>query len=167
MDNKFPQKLATLCYIWNPASNKVLLLHRVIKKDDMHKNKFIGVGGKLEAYESPRQGIVREIQEETGIMPLDLTFRAIIYFKELNNTNKHPALNYLVFTYRCTQYKGMIKEITDEGELLWVDLDTEYTKLNVWEGDKIFVPKVIRENIFFEAIFEYNSEGKLINYVLD
>ena len=167
LESKYPQKLATLCYIWDPTVNKVLVLHRVKKKDDMHKNKYIGVGGKLEAYESPRQGMVREIKEEVGIEPIDLTFRALIYFKELNNANKHPALNYLVFAYRCTQYKGKIKETTDEGELVWVDLDIEYQKLDLWEGDRVFVPKVIKENTFFEAIFEYNSEGILSNYILN
>ena len=40
------RKESTLCYI--EQDNKYLMLHRVKKKNDLNKDKWIGVGGKFE-----------------------------------------------------------------------------------------------------------------------
>ena len=58
-------KLATICYIDNGHS--LLLLHRNKKPNDVHEGKWIGVGGKLEAGESPEECVIREAKEETGL----------------------------------------------------------------------------------------------------
>ena len=42
---------STLCYILR--GREVLMLHRVKKKNDVNKDKWIGVGGKLEENETP------------------------------------------------------------------------------------------------------------------
>ena len=46
-------KLATICYIDN--GKELLLLHRNKKPNDVHEGKWISVGGKLEAGETPRR----------------------------------------------------------------------------------------------------------------
>lgn len=153
-------KLATLCYTF--TNNKLLLLHRTKKVNDMHEGKYIGLGGKMEPFESPYECMVREIKEEANIIPKDLTLRSVIYFKEEGGKNTHPALNYLVFVYRMTKFKGEPVD-SNEGELVWKTFD-EFNNLNLWEGDKIFVPKVIKENLFFEATFVYNKNEKLVEY---
>lgn len=158
------QKLATLCYIYK--NEKLLLLHRVKKQNDMHAGKYIGIGGKLEPYESPREGMLREIKEEAGITPTDLILRAIIYFQELGNQDKHGALNYLVFVYRATKFEGKIQE-TYEGEFVWKTID-ELMQLSIWEGDKVFVPKIVLEDQFFEAKFIYHPETEdVVEYNID
>ena len=43
--------LSTLCYI--EKDGKYLMLHRTVKKNDVNKDKWIGVGGHFEADESP------------------------------------------------------------------------------------------------------------------
>ena len=58
-------KLATLCYVQKPGHT--LMLHRVKKKNDMHQGKWNGLGGKLEAGESPEECALREVWEETGL----------------------------------------------------------------------------------------------------
>ena len=54
----------TLCYIEN--DNKYLMLHRVVKKNDVNKDKWIGIGGHFEEGESPEECLCREVYEETG-----------------------------------------------------------------------------------------------------
>ena len=44
-----------------------LMLHRVKKAVDENKDKWIGVGGKFEADESPEECMLREAREETGL----------------------------------------------------------------------------------------------------
>lgn len=50
--------LTTLCYIEN--SDSYLMLHRIRKKNDVNKDKWIGIGGKFEKDESPEDCLLRE-----------------------------------------------------------------------------------------------------------
>ena len=56
---------STLCYI--EKDGKYLMLHRVVKKNDVNKDKWIGVGGHFEYAESPEECLLREVKEETGV----------------------------------------------------------------------------------------------------
>ena len=49
--------LTTVCYI--EKDGKYLMLHRTKKEHDINKNKWIGVGGKIEEGESPEDCIIR------------------------------------------------------------------------------------------------------------
>lgn len=68
-----------------------------------------------------------------------------------------------VHVFTSNDYEGELIEC-DEGDLKWIDKE-EVTKLNTWEGDKIFVEKLQHDNTFFTVKFEYNRE-KLIKYDL-
>ena len=46
---------------------KYLMLHRTVKKNDVNKDKWIGIGGHFEFGESPEECLQREVQEETGL----------------------------------------------------------------------------------------------------
>ena len=45
-------KLSTICYLDN--GSEILLLHRNKKPNDIHEGKWISVGGKFEAGETPK-----------------------------------------------------------------------------------------------------------------
>ena len=62
-------KLTTLCYI--EKDEKYLMIHRIKKKHDVNKDKWIGIGGKFERWESPEDCILRETKEETGLTLTD------------------------------------------------------------------------------------------------
>ena len=57
--------LTTLCYV--EKDDSYLMLHRVSKKHDVNKDKWIGIGGHFEEGESPEECLLREAKEETGI----------------------------------------------------------------------------------------------------
>ena len=65
MDPKFPMRNTTLCYL--EQDDAYLMLHRVTKKNDLNHDKWIGVGGKFEPFESPEDCLLREVKEETGL----------------------------------------------------------------------------------------------------
>ena len=70
--------LSTLCYI--EKDGKYLMLHRTVKKNDVNKDKWIGVGGHFEADESPEECLLREVKEETGYTLTSWKYRAIVTF---------------------------------------------------------------------------------------
>ena len=70
--------LSTLCYI--EKDGKYLMLHRTVKKNDVNKDKWIGVGGHFEADESPEECVLREVKEETGYTLTSYRYRGIVTF---------------------------------------------------------------------------------------
>ena len=103
---------STLCYI--TRGNDVLMLHRVKKKNDINKDKWIGIGGKFEPNESPDECLPREALEETGLTLTSWRCRGIVTF--LTNGDWEGEYMYL---FTADGFEGQLKEC-DEGELQWV-----------------------------------------------
>jgi 8-oxo-dGTP diphosphatase len=145
--------LATLCYIKDVKNQKILMLHRVKKANDIHKGKWNGLGGKLEKGESPEDCVIREVKEESGLTIENPEWKGVITFPEFDGTN-----DWIVFVFTAEEFKGKLIN-SDEGKLEWIPSD-ELLNLNLWEGDKIFMEWLYREK-FFSAKFNYlNGEFK-------
>lgn len=148
---------STLCYLKN--GDKTLMLHRNKKNFDIHKGKWNGLGGKIESGESPDECIIREVKEESGydiVQPLLKGFITFPLFDKMND--------WLVFIYVCEQFKGELID-SDEGTLKWIKND-ELFNLNLWEGDRIFMPWLDKDN-FFSAKFIYKNsifKNYTVNY---
>ena len=59
MDPEYPIFSTTLCYL--ERDDAYLMLHRIKKQDDYNHDKWVGVGGKFERFESPEDCLVREV----------------------------------------------------------------------------------------------------------
>ena len=149
------RKQTTLCYI--EKDNKYLMLHRTKKEKDDNYDKWIGIGGKIEEGETPKECILREAKEETGLILNKVTFRGIVYFRN----DFYPDEDMYLFTSK--DFSGTIKEC-DEGVLEWIDKEDLYN-LTLWEGDKIFLEALKKNEDFFELTLNY-SKDKLISYKL-
>ena len=90
-------KLATICYLDN--GKEFLLLLRNKKPNDVHEGKYIGVGGKLEAAETPEECAVREIFEETGLTATKMEMKGIITFPEFT-----PGHDWYTYVFRVTEF---------------------------------------------------------------
>lgn len=148
--------MTTLCYI--EKDNKYLMLHRISKKNDINKDKWIGVGGHFEDRESPEDCLLREVKEETGLTLTAYRFRGIVTFI----SDDYPVE--FMCLYTADGYEGQIKEC-DEGKLEWIDKEA-LLQLELWEGDKIFLELLQKEVPFFSLKLLY-EKGRLIEAVLD
>ncbi len=140
-------RLATLCYVRRDGRTLMLLRNR--KKDDYHEGKYNGLGGKFEPGESPEQCMRRELLEESGLQAVESRLNGMITFPTFDGTN-----DWYVFIYTITDTEGDLID-SDEGELHWID-DDRLLGLNLWEGDRIFIPWLSRPGVF-SARFVYDG----------
>ena len=145
----------TLCYI--EKENKYLMLHRTKKENDLNEGKWIGVGGKFEKDETPEECLLREVKEETGLTLTKYKLRSVITFR----SNKWETEYMYLFT--ANEFTGELIPC-NEGELEWVEKD-KILDLNIWEGDKIFLKKMLEEDNFFTLKVVYEGD-KLVESVM-
>ena len=145
----------TLCYL--DVQGKTLMLHRVKKKNDVNRDKWIGIGGKFEHGESPEECNLREFKEETGLTLPDPSYRGIVTFVS------QDWCEYM-HLFTAARYEGDMREC-DEGTLEWVDWD-HIAELPIWEGDKVFLRLLRERESFFSLKLVYEGE-KLVRAVLD
>lgn len=141
-------KNTTLCYL--EQNEQYLMLHRTKKQQDPNAGKWIGVGGKFEANESPDECLVREVKEETGLTLTDWNCRGIVTFV----SDEWPTEYMHLFT--STQFHGSLIDCT-EGELRWVD-KSEVATLNLWPGDRIFLTLLAQNAPFFLLKLVYTGD---------
>ncbi|MCR5743756.1 MAG: NUDIX domain-containing protein [Lachnospiraceae bacterium] len=127
-----------------------LMMHRVKKKNDINKDKWIGVGGKFLENETPEECAIRETYEETGLTLTDYRLRAVVTFL----SDEYEGEYMYIFT--ATGYTGEIGEC-NEGTLEWVD-KSKVCDLPIWEGDKLFFEELNRDRGFFTMKLRYEGE---------
>lgn len=139
----------TLCYLFQ--EDNCLLLHRNKKKEDQNQGKWVGIGGKLEENESPHEGILREFQEETGLTLVDYRYRGHITFC---SDCWEGEFIHLFSAHKATGQLGPC----DEGTLAWQPISDLFT-LPRWEGDDIFLKRLLQETPFFSLKLSYQGDN--------
>ena len=146
----------TLCYL--EQDGQYLMLHRVKKSHDVNHGKWIGVGGKFEFQESPEDCLLREVREETGLTLTRWRYRGIVTFVYNDDEAEYMHL------FTADGWTGTLRDCA-EGELRWVPWD-EVGKLNLWEGDRIFLALLARDEPFFSLKLTYRGDD-LVGAVLN
>lgn len=150
-------KQTTLCYIEKDGA--YLMLHRIKKENDENKDKWVGIGGKLEYGESPFDCVRREILEEVSLTALSLRYCGIITFvSDLYGTE-------YMHLFHSDSFTGTIPDECDEGVPAWVKKN-EIASLPIWEGDKIFLRLIDEEKRFFSLKLIYEGD-KLKSHTLE
>ena len=105
-------KNTSLCYIEQEGC--YLLLHRVKKVNDVNKDKWVGIGGRLEENESPEECVLREVWEETGLHLTRWRYCGIVTFVSDLWEGEYMHL------FHADGFDGTLREDCDEGVLEWV-----------------------------------------------
>ena len=149
--------LTTLCYLEKDGC--YLMMHRVKKKNDVNQDKWIGVGGHAESYESPEDCLLREVKEETGLELTGYRFRGIVTFALKGVETQYMCL------YTADDWKGELNWDCPEGTLEWIP-KKDVKQLALWDGDLIFFKLLEEEHPFFSLKLVYEGDV-LTECVLD
>ena len=140
--------LSTLCYL--EKGGEYLMLHRTKKEHDINKDKWLGVGGKFEAGESPEDCMRREIWEETGFTATEWRYRGLVTFVSDQWDTEYMHL------FTVSGWEGEPIECS-EGELQWIAKKKLLT-LPMWEGDRLFLELLDADAPFFSLKLRYEGE---------
>jgi 8-oxo-dGTP diphosphatase len=153
--------LATLGYLMSPDGLSVLLIHRNARHDDQHYGKYNGLGGKLERDESVLDGLAREFFEETNLEIESPTLRGTISWPGFGKGGE----DWFAFVFKIEQYTGTPYTSNPEGTLEWVSVSSLLSgELNLWEGDKHFLPLVFDTDPRpFHGVMPYD-DGRLVSW---
>ena len=147
---------STLCYVIR--GDQVLMLHRVKKKNDVNKDKWIGIGGKFEAEESPDECLLRECREETGLRLTSWQCRGVVTFLQEGGEGEY------MYLFTAEEFEGNLHDCP-EGDLQWVSREFLYG-LPMWEGDRILLDLLWQDAPFFLLTLRYRGDV-LIQAVLN
>jgi 8-oxo-dGTP diphosphatase len=151
--------VATLGYVLSADRQRVLLVHRNARADDHHLGKYNGLGGKLERDEDIAAGMRREIMEEANIVCEAMSLRGTINWPGFG---KHGE-DWLGFLFVIERWSGTPLESNAEGTLEWVER-ARIHELNLWEGDRQFLPLVFDEDPRpFHGVMPYR-DGRMLSW---
>lgn len=125
-----PDHVGTLVFIC--VDQQVLLIH---KKTGHGAGRINGPGGKLQRGESLRECAVREVREEVGVMPHDLSLRAELRFVE------QAGEQWLGFVFVASACSGVLSD-SDEASPFWQSR-TDLPWARMWPDDEIWLPRVL------------------------
>ncbi|HYE79404.1 MAG TPA: NUDIX domain-containing protein [bacterium] len=110
-------KAYTLVFLIDPATERVLFLHRTADRADM-PGYLNGLGGKFQPGEDPATAAAREVWEEAGVQALDMRFRgteAWISVKDDGTEHDRGTL----FLCTASRWEGICRDKCAEGTLHW------------------------------------------------
>jgi len=137
-----------LCYI--KQGNQVLLLNRDYPG---WMGCWNGVGGKLEPNESPRESMLREIQEETGLLHIDLRFKGLKTWSKADATGIGGL--YLYVGFLPEHYVYPTPKRMEEGILDWKDLGWILHRDNLGVADNL--PNSLRVAFADPRCYDHHS----------
>ena len=147
--SKAIKKIASLCVLKN--NNKFLLLKRF---NEPNKDRYVPVGGKIQAFESTYDCAIRETFEETGIKIEKPEFYGII-------TETSPT-EYNWISYVYSREIDLINEPkSNEGILEWVDYKN-ISELPTPKTDDIIYKYILEKKKFIISV-EYNDKIEIIS----
>lgn len=138
------------------SQNHVLLMCR---NKNPNKGLWVAPGGKIESDESPFEGAVRELHEETGLTAAKMIFRGMVTL--LIPTFPQPLHHFL---YLVPEFKGELVADQREGNLDWQPID-KIDQMPLPQANKLFLPHVLGSGTFYQAKYIYDDDEQIIKVV--
>ena len=146
----------TLLYL--RKENEILLAK---KKRGFAKDKYNGVGGKVEYGETPEEAAIRECEEEISVKPIKYEKVGVIEYDEYYRGKREQII---VHVYISDKWTGEPKE-SDEMSPKWFNINS--LPYNEMIGDDPYWLPLVLKGEKVEAFFEFSKEWKILNYKVE
>jgi 8-oxo-dGTP diphosphatase len=143
----------TICFI--QRKDKILMLNR---HSFPQMGVWNGVGGKLDAGETPEECVKREVLEETGILLDKVTSKGIVTWDKGSGSGMYAFLAVVTDDFQFQTPKNMAEGILDWKTLDWL---THPENRGVAAHVKQFLPKMIHDPHHYEFQCFFNDDGSL------
>jgi 8-oxo-dGTP diphosphatase len=138
------------------SDDRILLMKR---RNHPFRGLWIPPGGKIEKGEHPRQAAIRELKEETGLIPTRLILRGIV-----REYSENPEWQWLIFYYVTDAFEGKLVDNSEEGDLVWWRID-EVANLPIPDADRILMYSILDlKSDIYEGLFIYDLEERLTGF---
>lgn len=134
--------------------DQILLLQGADDKP-LWARKWNGIGGHMEPGESPYQSALRELYEETGLVPQTLELRAIVHITM-------PAPPGIMLFVLVGKGAGEPK-VSSEGEAAWIDMSRMY-ELPLVEDLPELLPRILTSGPVCSAHYTITDAGLHITF---
>ena len=141
-----------------------------MKKRGFGVGKFNGVGGKLKIGETPEMAMLRETEEEIGVVPSKYEKVGLLDFVEFYKGEK---VNIVTHLYTASEWEGEPKE-SEEMIPKWFSLDNlpQWVGVNEIPYDKMFVDDkywlpLVLEGKKLDVFFEFDEDWNVISKRID
>ncbi len=153
--------IATLGYVFSPDRERILMIRRDARPDDLHFGKYNGLGGKLEPDEDAASGMRREIREEAGLTCGALDLAGTISWPGFGR----DGANWFGFLFRIHDWSGTPLTTNDEGSLHWTPIaDVLAGRVPMWESDRHFLPLVFADSpTIFHGVMPF-AAGQAVSW---
>ncbi len=142
---------AVLCFIIRDG--KILL---AMKKRGFGEGWWNGAGGKVREGEEIVEAVLREAQEELGIIPQDPAFHGVLHFFFEDGTS-----DWQVHVFRAEEFDGEPRE-SEEMLPKWFSLE-EIPYEEMWAGDRHWLPLLLEEKRF-EGKFHFRDHKTMTDF---
>ena len=149
------QKIIPAVLLYAFHQDRVLMLHRNLKSNDHHEGKWNGLGGKVESGENFLAAAVREFEEESGVrtLPQQWNWMGQLHFPNFKaHKNEDWWVNVYAINLEDAQAKTAAEHSSTEGTLHWIE-SSKILELNLWDGDRNFIPYVLKGELFQGTLF--------------
>jgi 8-oxo-dGTP diphosphatase len=130
-----PRDRATLLFVFDGP--RVLLIRKL---RGLGAGKINAPGGRIEPGESALECAVREVREETGVTPIDVSEHGTLSFQFVDGYSIHAVV------FRAERHRGKPRA-TDEAIPLWADVD-RLPFSEMWADDRLWVPLLLQGRHF-------------------
>jgi 8-oxo-dGTP diphosphatase len=144
-----PDKKVTLCIIKN--NGKILLSY---KESGFGAGFWNFPGGKIDDGEEPQQTIIREVEEESGLIienPIERCLLKFWFAKEQKMVQ--------CYVFEATTFGGQLQDTNEMKRHEWFDMNlTSIPFDQMWPGDRYWLDYYLKHPENFQAFIEYENE---------
>lgn len=135
-------KKLNVILVYDKMEDKILMCKR---EKEPYKGKFNLVGGKVEENEDELYAAYRELQEETGITPNDISLTHI-----MNLQYKMSDMELEVFAGKLNKDINLIEEVN---KLYWIDKNENFFDIEKFAGEGNIGHMIQQVEIYKKKIF--------------